>query len=449
MSNAQEPLKALFQQEFTRLVAVISRQFGLQHIELAEDIVSETFLLAAETWGVQGLPVNPTAWLYTVAKQKTLYQFRRRKLLDEKILPELTARRELDRGGLDRHTSDGDWHEVSFSAQTIRDSQLQMLFAICTPLIADEAQIGLALRILCGFGIDEIAEAFLSNKETINKRLFRAKEKLRAANVTMELPSEAELVRRLDRVLRVIYLLFNEGYYSKTHNQTLQKEMCLEAMRLGVMLTEYERTNQPKTNALLALMCFHASRFEARRGFARRNVDQAVRRSEGDSVTEWSGQENDGVLLLYEQQNDALWDAVLIRQGFAYLDQSLQGDEVSTYHLEARIASWHCVKEDSPEKWNAVLALYDQLLAVNNSPSVALSRIYALYKVRGQVAALAVAETLNLKTNHLYLVLLGELHRETDPLQARTHFQQALDLAKTSTDRQLIQQKLDKLWQTT
>ena len=419
MEKAQESLKSLFHQEFGKLVAVISQRFGLQHIELAEDIVSETFLLAAETWGVRGLPVNPVAWLYTVAKQKTLYQFRRHKILVGKVIPELT----------DRFSQAEEIH-IDFSAQTIRDSQLQMLFAICTPLIADEAQIGLALRILCGFGIDEIAEAFLTNKETINKRLFRAKEKLRAANVTMELPPEGELVRRLDRVLHIIYLLFNEGYYSKTQNRTLQKDVCLEAMRLGVMLTEYAGTNGPKTNALLALMCFHASRFEARTARSR---------------TGWSRQGEGGMLLLYEQQNDALWDAALIRQGFAYLDQSLQGNELSTYHLEARIASWHCVKEDTLGKWAAILALYDQLLRINNSPSVALNRTYALYKSQGQLAALTAAETLNLKTDYLYFMLLGELHRETDPMRATAHFQQAYALAKTSTDRQTIQQKLDQL----
>lgn len=417
---AQESLKTLFQQEFAKLVAIISKQFGLQHIELAEDIVGETFLLAAETWGIRGVPDSPSGWLYAVARQKTLYHFRRRKLLNGKIMPELVA----------RHVPNDEWAEVNLSTETIRDSQLQMLFAICTPLIADEAQIGLALRILCGFGIDEIAEAFLSNKETINKRLFRAKEKLRAANVTMELPSEAELVRRLDRVLHVIYLLFNEGYYSKTKNQTLRKEVCLEAMRLGVLLTEYERTDHPKTNALLALMCFHASRFEAR---------------SVHSGSDSSEQPDKGRLLLYEQQNDALWDTGLIRQGFTYLDRSLQGDELSPYHLEARIASWHCHKEETPQKWSAILNLYDQLLLINPSPNVALNRTYALYKVEGQESALAAAKALRLDRDHLYWVLLGELYRESAPEQAQRAFQQAYALAKTATDQQTIQEKLDQL----
>lgn len=421
MENVHEPLKRLFQQEFTRLVALLSKRFGLQHIELAEDIVSETFLLAAETWGVRGLPTNPAAWLYSVARQKTVYQFRRRKLLDTKVIPELAAQYNPNDAG----------DALDFSPQTIRDSQLQMLFAICTPLVAHEAQIGLALRILCGFGIDEIAEAFLTNKETINKRLLRAKQKLRLAPVMMRLPMEPELGRRLNTVLRVIYLLFNEGYYSRTQNQTLQKEVCLEAMRLGVMLTEYEGTNQPQTNALLALMCFHASRFDARHGDAR-------------SVRHFGGNTGE-TLLLYEQQDDTLWDTALIRQGFEYLDRAMQGTELSTYHLEARIASWHCQKADSPEKWTAILQLYDQLLTINPSPSVALNRTYALYKAHGQRMALTEAEALRLETNYLYFVLVGELWRETDPGRAEANFRRAARLAKTPADQQTIDRKLNAL----
>ena len=420
MAYEQESLKGLFHQEFSKLVAVISRRFGLQHIELAEDIVSETFLLAAETWGVRGMPANPTAWLYAIAKQKTIYQFRRRNLLEQKVLSALKA---------EQAEADAD-DFFDFSDETIRDSQLQMLFAVCTPVIGGEAQIGLALRILCGFGIDEIAEAFLTNKDTINKRLFRAKEKLRQENVKLELPAENELVSRLDRVLHVIYLLFNEGYYSKTQNQTLRKDLCLEAMRLGVMLAQYDPTNQPKTKALLALMCFHASRFEARNGGSR------------NGGLEKTGPES---LLLYEQQNDALWNPSLIQQGFFFLNQSMQGDQLSSYHLEARIASWHCIKEDSADKWVAILHLYDQLLLVNRSPSVALNRTYALYKAKGAQVALIEAKKLNFPSNHLYYVLLGELYGDTDSVRAKVSFEKAYRLAKSQSDQQLIQVKLDAL----
>src|SRR4030095_2787553 len=226
MEREQESLKDLFQEEFSKMVAVISKLFGLQHIEIAEDIVSETFLTATETWGMKGIPQNPTAWLYAVAKQKTLYHFRRNKILDKKIIPELKTTQETS----------NEIEEPDFSMDNIKDSELRMMFAVCNPAIASEAQIALALRILCGFGIDEIAEAFLSNKETINKRLFRAKEKLRTEKVKMELPPEQEIGERLENVLRIIYPLFNEGYYSKTQDAILRKDLCIEALRLSLIL---------------------------------------------------------------------------------------------------------------------------------------------------------------------------------------------------------------------
>jgi RNA polymerase sigma factor (sigma-70 family) len=410
MEQQYESLKQLFQQEFAKMVAVISKLFGLQHIETAEDIVSETFLQATETWGIKGIPPNPTAWLYAVAKQKTLYHFRRNKILDTKIIPALQA----------TQNTSNEMGDVDFSTGNIKDSQLQMLFAICNPAIASEAQIGLALRILCGFGIDEIAEAFLLNKETINKRLFRAKEKLRTEKVEMELPPENEISNRLDTVLHIIYLLFTEGYYSKTQDEILRKDLCVEALRLGIMLTEYERTNLPKTNALLALMCFHASRFDARQ----------------------SGEE---AAILYHEQDPALWDAALISQGMHFLHLSAQGHEVSSYHIEARIAYWHCIKEDTPEKWHDILQLYNQLLLVNYSPGVALNRLYALYMAQGPQAALAEAEKLPLENNHFYEVLLGELYTTIDTPKATLHFQQAYALAKTQTEKQGIQKKMDQL----
>ena len=409
MKDEQE-LKQLFQKEFSKMVAVISNLFGLQHIETAEDIVSETFLQATESWKEKGMPVNPTAWLYAVAKQKTLLQFRRNKIYEEKVVPQIrsTQQNEEETGELD------------FSEQHIKDSQLQMMFAICDPAIASEAQIGLALRILCGFGIDEIAEAFLSNKETINKRLFRAKEKLRTEKVKMELPPENELLPRLDNVLHIIYLLFNEGYYSQTQNQILRKELCIEAMRLAINLTEYEKTNLPKTNALIALMCFHASRFTAR-------------------------ETNEDDIVLYEQQDESLWDQDLIQQGIYYLNLSAEGNEISSYHLESRIAYWHCIKEDTQDKWENILQLYNQLLMINYSPAVALNRTYALYKANGKQEALQEALKLKLDNNHFYFVLLGDLYKNVDAEKAKLNLQKAYALAKTQSEKQAIQNKIDKL----
>lgn len=410
----EKQLKHLFQQEFSKMVAVISKTYGLQHIELAEDIVSETFLLATGTWEKKGIPANPTAWLYLIAKQKAIHYFRRNKVFEEKVVPEWKEKQQTETEGFD------------FSPQYIKDSQLQMLFAICNPAIASEAQIGLALRILCGFGIDEIAAAFLSNKETINKRLFRAKEKLREESIKMILPDEQEISERVDTVLHIIYLLFSEGYYSNTQDKILQKELCIEALRLGLMLTDYQPTNLPKTNALIALMCFHASRFAAR------------------SSTE--DQKNNTELFIdYEEQNEQLWDQELIAQGIYFLDRSVQGHELSSYHLEAKIAYWHCMKEDTPEKWEEILQLYNQLLLLNYSPSVALNRTFALYKANGWEIALTEANKLQLQDNHFYHLLLAELYKHNDLNMARLNFEKAYQLAKTKIQKEHIARKIQEL----
>ncbi|MDB5013076.1 MAG: polymerase subunit sigma [Daejeonella sp.] len=410
MQNEKEGLSNLFKTEFSKMVAVISKLFGLQHIEIAEDIVSETFISATEIWRVKGNPANPVAWLYAVAKQKAVYHFRKNKIFTEKVIPEIEARQE----------SIIEITEVDFSLQNIKDSQLQMMFAVCNPAIASEAQIGLALRILCGFGIDEIAEAFLTSKETINKRLFRAKGKLRTEKIEIEMPSEKEIDNRLENVLHIIYLLFNEGYYSRTQNQVLKKDFCLEALRLGIMLTEFDQTNQPKTNALIALMCFHASRFDAR-------------------------QTDKNDCILYENQNEELWNKELIEKGKCFLNASAEGNEMSSYHLEAGIAFLHCDKKDTTEKWENILRLYNLLLQINYSPSVALNRTYALYKVRGKNIALIEAKKLRLETNHFYFTLLGELYTDIDTNKARMNFTRALAIAKTQADKQTIQKKIESL----
>lgn len=410
MINVQQTIKKLFHGEFSKMVVVISKQYGLSNIQLAEDVVSETFLEAAETWGLNGVPENPAAWLYVVAKRKTLLHFRRQKIFDNKIVSELAFNKQQYI----------EVEEPDFSHPTIKDSQLQMLFAICHPAIASEAQIGLALRILCGFGIDEIAEAFFTNKETVNKRLYRARKKLQTENIKMEMPPKSEIDGRLANVLHIIYLLFNEGYYSKTQNQTLRKDLCLEALRMGLILTEYKQTDTPETNALMALMCFHASRLDAR-------------------------QSADNSIILYDKQDTSLWDIGLIRQGMSFLEKSSRGGKLSSYHLEARIAWWHCINEDTPEKCEEILRIYDQLLKINYTPIVALNRIFALYKARGAQAALIEMEQLNPGDSHFYYVLLGELYSDLQIKEARDCFQKAYYLASSQLDKQIIQSKIDSL----
>jgi len=402
----QQIIPHLFRTEYRKIVAVLCRYFGFDGMELAEDIASETFLTASQTWSIKGLPPNPAAWLYTVAKNKAKNQLQRSNLFDSKISPEIQA------------TAASLYnYEPDLSPQGINDSQLQMMFAICHPAISTEAQVGLALRILCGFGIDEIADAFLSNKETINKRLYRAKEKLREEKIKIEMPAGSEINLRLDTVLTTIYLLFNEGYYSQSSNTTLRKDLCLEAMRLCTMLIENQHTNKPHVNALLSLMCFHASRFEARVG------------ANGESI-------------LYDDQDTSLWDTDLISKGAYFLNCAATGNEISRYHIEATIAYWRTQKLDSKEKWQTVLGLYDRLLQIAYSPVVALNRAYVLSKVDGNEAAIIEAEQLNMTDNQFYFMLLGELYLGMDRHRAKKNFERALKLTKSDMDRKIIEKKI-------
>lgn len=397
----------LFRTEYRKIVSVLCKYFGLGGIENAEDIASETFLTAAQSWGLNGIPSNPTAWLYSVAKNKARNHLQRHHLFREKIAPALREQ-------------DAEENFINLSPQNIIDSQLQMMFAICHPSISREAQIGLSLRILCGFGIEEIADAFLTNKETINKRLFRAKEQLRSAKIEIGLPAPSEIESRLSSVLTTIYLLFNEGYYSISRDKPLHKELCLEAMRLCTMLIENKETDQPQVNALLSLMCFHASRFDAR--------------------LDGSGQ-----IILYEEQDTGRWNADFISKGGYFLRCAAAGDKLSKYHLEAGIAYWSTQRTDTKEKWENILQFYNLLLQMEYSPIAALNRTYALSKAHGKPAAIPEAEKLGLTDNHFYFALLGELYTSIDDDKAGIYFQKAYSLAKTQADKRAIQKKIDKL----
>lgn len=404
MQREKELIPQLYRTEFRKLVSVLSRSFGLEHIELAEDIVSEAFLTAAETWGIKGVPNNPVAWLYTVAKNAAKDQLKRHNLFEGKITMQLQQ----------DHTAACET-EIDLSTQNIRDSQLQMMFAICHPAIPPEAQIGLSLRILCGFSIDEIADAFLTNKENINKRLFRARQKLKEARIAIEVPPVVEINKRIEAVLTTVYLLFNEGYYSQSHNTILRRDFCLEAMRLNYLLLENPTTDTPAVNALMALMCFHSSRFDSR-------LDEH------------------GEVVLYDDQDSSLWNQELITTGNYYLNKAAQGNEVSTYHFEAAIAYWHTTK--ATEKWEHILQTYNKLLQLRYSPIAALNRTYALYKVYGKETAINEAEKLGLSDSHLYHILLGNLYTDIDNGKALQHLNIALSLTKSSSDKKAIRKQI-------
>lgn len=401
-----ELIPHLFRTEYRKIVSVLCRRFGFDHIETAEDLASDTFLTAAQTWSYEGVPDNPVAWLYAVAKNKAKNHLQRDALFKNSIVPELQ-----------NETSIGQEMEIDLSENNINDSQLQMMFALSHPSLSPEAQIGLSLRILCGFGIEEIADAFLTNKETINKRLARVKEKLREEKIAIELPSSAEIGQRLESVVKTLYLLFSEGYYSTSSNTTLRKDLCYEAMRLCTMLVENEQTNTPQANALLALMCFHASRFDARIG-------------------------QNGEMILYHDQDTSLWNMELIGRGGYFLHRASTGTSFSKYHLEAAIAYWSTQQHDTIEKWETVLQLYNQLLQMEYSPVAALNRTFAFSRVHGKEKAIIEAEKLKLTGNQFYHTLLGELYRDIDNRKALDHFTKAFSLAKTESDKKTIQRKI-------
>lgn len=402
-----ELLPHLFRQEYAKMTAVLCRHFGLNHIEIAEDIASDTFLRASEHWAINGIPKNPTAWLYTVAKNKTKDYFKHVSVFEtqikEAIKPNETEA-EID---------------FEFSEQHIFDSQLAMIFAVCNPANSIEAQICLALQILCGFSMEEIANAFLTKTETIKKRLHRARANLRNDNFQIKILSETEIKSRLDTVLKTLYLLFNEGYFSKTNNHLIRKDLCSEAIRLTLLLTENPLTNQPQTNALLAVMCFQSSRLEART-------------------------DDKGEVVLFDEQDKKLWDKSLIERGNYYLVNAFIGNEVSKYHLEAGIAYWHTTPTDK-NKLQHILQLYNQLILIEYSPITALNRTFAFAKVYGNKKAIIEAEKLNLTGSDYYHELLGYLYSETNIAKAIEHYEQAIRRTKSKTEKQTLTKEIERL----
>lgn len=411
MSENKELIPNLFRTEYQKIVSVLCHLFGIHHIEIAEDIVSDTFLAAAETWAIKGIPENPAAWLYTVAKNKTKNHFKRTDIFEKKIVTEIKYNVPLNNPDI----------EIDLSEQNIADSQLAMIFTVCNPCNANEAQIAMALNLLCGFGINEIADAFLSNKELIYKRINRAKEKLKEENIKIQQPNLIEIQQRIDTVLKTIYLLYSEGYYSTSQNTTLRQDLCAEAMRLTYLLLQNESTNLPATNALMALMCFHSSRFEARTS-------------------------ENGEIILYQDQDESLWNQELIEKGTYFLSRSSVGNSLSKYHLEAGIAYWHTQKKDSVEKWQHILELYNNLIILEYSPIVALNRTFALSKAHSKQQAIIEAEKLQLTDNHFYFSLLGSLYTDIDKHKARQYYETALSLAKTESDKKIINKNIQQLY---
>lgn len=391
------------------MVAVLTRLFGFDQLEVAEDLVQDTFIRAFETWKLKGTPDEPLAWLYAVAKNKATDYVRRqqtRRKVDDVVktaIPiEYTITAQLEQA----------FHDIT-------DSQLQLLFGVCHPAIPEEAQLALALKTLGGFGIQEIASAFLTNKEAINKRLFRARQKIRNENIRLEIPPPHQLNERTSNVLKAIYLMYNEGYHSSSQEAVIRKDLCLEAMRLALLLEQSELPITKDCWALLALMCFHTSRFESRMNEL-------------------------GDLIPWSQQDQSRWNQELIERGLGYLQRLDLNGLSSAYELEAAIAYFHTM-EDRAEKWEGLLALYRRLSKVKCGPMILLNETYVLGKVAGPDRALEMLETISeLGDHYLYFALKGEILLKKDPSAAIKALEKAIDLAPLEAERKILQKKINQ-----
>lgn len=339
------------------MVAALGRVFGMAHLELAEEVVQEAMLQALRQWPFRGGPKEPAAWLRQTARNKALDAVRRQAAFRRK-------QEEIEERLRDETAS-----EVQ-PFDEIADDQLAMMFACCHPVLAAESRVALTLKAVCGFGVAEIARAFLQPEATIAQRLVRAKNRLREAGVELTLPPPAEQAERLDSVLAVIYLLFNEGYTAHAGEDLVRRDLCDEALRLGWLLAERPDTGGPTTQALLALMMLQASRFDTR-------VD------------------SEGVLLRLADQDRSKWDQRLIFAGLRRLERASAGPILSEYHLQAGIAAVHAVAASWDQTdWRHLLGVYDLLRQVAPSPVVELNRAVVVAMVDGPDAGLNAMEVI-------------------------------------------------------
>jgi RNA polymerase sigma-70 factor (ECF subfamily) len=346
----------LFRHEAGRLLASLGRRLGLEHLDLAEEVVQDALVQALRQWPFHGVPANPTAWLARVAHNRALDLLRRRATYD-RVRADLEARARAAESA----PTDADDAEAL-------DDQLAMMFACCHPALAPEARVALTLKAVCGFSAAEVGRAFLLDEPTVAQRVVRAKRLLRDEHITVTVPAPAELPARLDSVLQVLYLLFNEGYSACQGEDLIRHDLCEEALRLGLLLTRRPDTARPQAHALVALMFFQASRLPAR-------VDGS------------------GDLLLLAEQDRSRWDERLIHAGLRHVDRASTGDELTTYHIEAGIAAIHAqAPSESATDWPRLLWLYDLLHERAPTPVVALNRAVVLARVQGPAAGLEALE---------------------------------------------------------
>jgi len=405
----------LFRLESGKLVSVLTGLFGIDHLELAEDVVQEALVRAFRTWPYYGIPKNPAAWITQTAKNLAYDLLRREKSFREKQTEIAVS--------VEQWSGDSVLDDSPLFDTEIKDDRLRLIFACCHPLIAQEAQTALALKTLCGFSAAEIAKAFLTTEAAIAKRLTRTRQKIRELRIPFEIPSGEEFLVRLNGVLQTLYLLFNEGYKASSGENLVREDLCYEAIRLATLLAEHPLANQPRTHALVALMLLDAARLLAR-------VD------------------TEGNILRLKEQERSKWSRPMIERGILHLGQAAVGNELSEYHIEAGIAACHCMAEDyESTDWSRILSLYDQWTKMNSSPVIALNRAVAVANVNGPGAGLEAVEAIRsrreLDSYYLLYAVLGEFEAQLNHFEsAAAHFRKASQLTEVKSEREFLSKKV-------
>lgn len=412
----RDSLDHLFRRESGRLIAGLIRVFGVHNLALAEDVMQDALCRALEVWKLRGMPENPSAWLMTTAKNRAVDVLRRERRA-RAFAPDL------------ERLLESEWTftptiEQAFGPYAIRDDELRMMFSCVSPRLAEESQVALILHILCGFSVSEIANAFLSSAAAIEKRIARGKKVLAGSKRLFELSESEDFQARLSAIQRALYLLFNEGYHGSCAEKVVRVELCREAMRLAVLLTEHSLAAIPSTQALLALMCLHAARLPTR-------VDVS------------------GSLSLLADQDRSQWNTELIAEGQKLLELSASGEQLSEYHVEAAIAWCHVTAVSARDtNWGQVVSLYDTLMAIRPSPVIALNRAIAIAQHEGPERGLAALRTITdrdrLGTYPFYPIALGEFELQCGrDAAAREHFAMALSLARNISERKFIERRIE------
>ena len=395
----------LFRQASSRLVASLVRAFGPAHLDLAEEVVQDAMVKALRRWPHDGVPDRPDAWLCRVARNLALDRLRRVATSRDKE-PILKAR-------IDRYVAPDDGH----LAAELPDDQLRLVFLCCHPELPEASRVALVLKNVGGFGVREIARAFLSSQSTMAQRLVRAHRILRADGIEFEVPSGAELQARLDTVLESIYLIFDRGYSAYEGDRHVLEDVCRDALRLAELLTRHPQTATPESHALASLLCFQASRLRAR-------VD-----ADGDPV-------------LLDDQDRSLWDDALVTRGYLHLDRAASGERETTYHLQAAIAAQHA--SPAGADWSVVRRLYDRLYRLHPTPVVALNRAVAVAHDEDAEAGLVLLEDIEpLSRYHLLPSTRAELLLRTGDVDgAAAAYREALRCPCSEPEQRFLAKRL-------